>query len=412
MPELFSLLPPDRALSAILERLSGRRMDPETVSTAQGLGRVTARSYASEIGLPAFARSAMDGYSVRAADTFGASESAPAYLEVAGEVPMGGPPDVRLGPGEAAVAFTGGMLALGADAIVMVEHTHPAGESTIEVVRPAAPGQHVIQPSEDIGPGREIVSAGSTLRPQDLGALLSAGVTRIDVARRPRVAIVSTGDELVEPDSEAGPGQVRDINSHTVAAQVERAGGRPVPIGIFPDDLGAQREAAREAMARGDVLVFSAGSSVGSRDMTARVLSELGEPGILFHGISIKPGKPTIGGVAAGTPIFGLPGNPVSAMVVFDLIVRPVIRSLLGAARPTFRPSVTATLSRDVPSVAGRQDFFPVHLSDGPDGVVAEPVFGKSNLIFTLVRADGVASVPLDSGGLYAGETVTVASFS
>ena len=411
MPELFNLLPPDEAIAVLLELIGDVRTGSETVHVPNALGRVTTRHYVSPAGLPSFARSAMDGYSVRAADTFGVSDSIPAYLEVAGEVPMGWAPQVTLGPGQVAVAYTGGMLAEGADAVVMIEHTHSVGEATIEVVRSVAPGENVIQSDEDVRAGEELVPAGHTLRPQDLGALLAVGVTSVDVARRPRVAIVSTGDELVEPRAEPGPGQVRDINTHTVAALVERAGGAPVRLGIFPDDLEAQRRAARDAMDRGDIVVFSAGSSVGNRDMTAKVLADLGGPGVLVHGISIKPGKPTIAGRAGNTPVFGLPGNPVSAMVVFDLIVRPVIRSLLGASEPAASPVVPATLATDVPSAPGRQDFFPVRLATGPGGLVAEPIFGKSNLIFTLVRADGLASVALDSGGLYAGDTVHVTTF-
>lgn len=411
MPELFNLLPPDGALSLLLSRLGDVRVGAETVPTAEALGRVTAERYVSPAGLPAFARSSMDGYSVRAADTFGATEGLPAYLELAGEVPMGTAPELTLTPGQAATAFTGGMLADGADAVVMIEHTQSVDGATIEVTRPVAPGENVVQTDEDIAANDEIVPIGHGLRPQDIGALLALGITEIEVARQPRVAIVSTGDEIVAPGETPGPGQVRDVNTYTVSALVERAGGTPVPIGVFPDELDVQSRAAAEAMARGDIVVFSAGSSVGSRDMTARVLAELGEPGILVHGIAIKPGKPTIAGLAGETPIFGLPGNPVSAMVVFDLLVRPVVRALMGAGPSEPRPSTTARLTRDVPSVSGRQDYFPVQLTQSPDGLAAEPVFGKSNLIFTLVRAHGLASVPLDSGGLYAGDVVTVTLF-
>jgi len=394
-----------------LQRLGDIRVGAETISTGDALGRVTAARYVSPTGLPAFARSSMDGYSVRAADTFGATESLPAYLELTGEVPMGRAPQVALGSGDAAVAFTGGMLAEGADAVVMIEHTQQVDDGTIEVTRPVAPGENVVQRNEDVLPGDEVVPAGQTVRPQDIGALLALGITQVSVAKRPRVAIVSTGDELVLPDVTPGQGQVRDINTYTVAALVEWAGGIPVPVGVFPDHLDTQCAAARKAMGLGDVVVFSAGSSMGSRDMTAAALSGLGEPGVLVHGISIKPGKPTIAGLAGQTPVFGLPGNPVSAMVVFDLLVRPVIRALMGCVPTEFRPTVTARLTKDVPSASGRQDYFPVSLSQGTGGMVAEPVFGKSNLIFTLVRADGIASVPLNSGGLYAGEPVRVALF-
>ena len=411
MPELFDLLPPDEARSLLIGRMGPVSVRTETVGVADALGRVTARPYSSPAALPSFARSAMDGYSVRAADTFGASDALPAYLEVVGEVPMGRAPELSLSVGQAAVAYTGGMLAEGADAVVMVEHTHPTGGPTIEVVRPVAPGENVVQPCEDVREGEEVVPAGRALRPQDIGAMLAVGLTEVDVAARPTVAIVSTGDELVAPGEATGLGQVRDINTHTVAALALRAGAEPVPIGVFPDDLDAQRRAAWEAMERGDIVVFSAGSSVGARDMTARVLAELGEPGVLVHGLAIRPGKPTIAGIARGKPVFGLPGNPVSAMVVFDLMVRPAIRALMGESGPGRGPSEIATLTMDVPSVPGREDHFPVRLSRKSGGTEAEPVFGKSNLIFTLVRADGLASVPLDSGGLYAGDPVSVSVF-
>ena len=395
----------------MLRSIGPSAVSGETVPTHLATGRVLARRYLAPSGLPAFARSSMDGYSVRASDTFGASDTLPAYLEVVGEVPMGSGPTVSLADGEAAVAYTGGMLANGADAVVMVEHTHPTQGSTIEVVRPVAPGENVIQPLEDIADGAEILAAGRTLRPQDIGALLALGITEVEVAIRPTVAVVSTGDELVEPSATPDAGQIRDINTHTVGALAERAGAIPVPVGIFADDIEAQRAAAAAAMERGDIVVFSAGSSVGARDMTARVLAELGEPGVLVHGLAIKPGKPTIAGLARDKPVFGLPGNPVSAMVVFDLLVSPVIRALMGSSDPNCGPSLLATLSMDVPSVAGREDHFPVRLSDGPEGPVAEPIFGKSNLIFTLVRADGLACVPLDCGGLYAGDRVGVRIF-
>ena len=407
MPAFFNVLPPHDALKLLLDRLPPLP-DPELVPTCESLDRVCAESVEAIEDLPSFPRSTMDGYSVRAQDTFGASEGMPAYLDVVGEVPMGRSAEIQLSAGQAAKTYTGGMLARGADAVVMVEHTQAVDDVSIEVVRPAAPGENVLQVGEDTRRGDVAIEAGRVLRPQDLGGLLALGITRVKVARRPRVAIVSTGDELVPPEREAGAGRVRDINTYSISALAARAGGVSTHIGLVADELEAQLAAAGRALEAGDVVVFSAGSSMSSRDMTAEVFNGLGEPGVLVHGISIKPGKPTIVALIDGKPAFGLPGNPVSAMVVFDLLVRPTIYWLSGCKRPPEPPTVTAALLRDVASVAGREDYVQVRLLRDNGVVSAEPVFGKSNLIYTLIRSDGTIRVPLDRGGLYAGEQVSV----
>jgi molybdopterin molybdotransferase len=407
MPEFFKVLAPDKALAALLERLDPH-VEQEPAPTHQALGRVIAKDISSPEDLPAFPRSTMDGYSVLSSETFGASEGLPAYLEVVGEVPMGQEPRTRLSTGQAAGAYTGGMLAEGADAVVMVENTQASGESTIEVVRPVAPGENVVQVGEDVRSGDRVLPAGHVIRPQDIGGLLALGITEVPVARRPRVAIVSTGDELVPPGSSPAPGKVRDINTYTISALVQKAGGEAVPVALEEDDYEAQRRAAVAALAMGDILVFSAGSSLSSRDMTADVMGSLGSPGVLVHGISFKPGKPTIVALLDGKPAFGLPGNPVSAAVVFDLLVRPVIYALCGCPSTPELPSVRARLLRDVASQAGREDRVQVRLVRNGGELCAEPVFGKSNLIYTMVRADGSVTVPLDKGGLYAGEEVEV----
>ena len=407
MPAFFNVLAPNDALKLLLDRLPPLP-DTELVPTQDALDRVCAEDIESPEDLPSFPRSTMDGFSVRSHDTFGASEGLPAYLDVVGEVPMGRTAEIELSSGQAAKTYTGGMLAKGADAVVMVENTQPVDGGSIEVLRPVAPGENVLQVGEDTRSGDVAVEAGRVLRPQELGGLLALGITHVNVVRRPRVAIVSTGDELVPPDRKAGAGQARDINTYSISALVTQAGGVPTAVGLVEDDIEAQRSAAFTALEAGDVLVFSAGSSMSSRDMTAEVFNSLGEPGVLVHGISIKPGKPTIVAMIGGKPAFGLPGNPVSAMVVFDLLVRPTLYWLSGCKRPPEPSTVTATLSRDVASVAGREDYVQVRLARSDGLVSAEPVFGKSNLIYTLIRADGTIKVPMDKGGLYAGEQVSV----
>ena len=407
MREFFDVVPPSEALAALLDRLDVS-VEAETAPASQTLGRITAGEIVATEDLPSYPRSAMDGYSVRSRDTFGASESLPAYCRVVGEAPMGAQPAVSLAAGQAAAAYTGGMLAEGADAVVMVENTQRIGEDSIEVMRPVAPGENVIQVGEDVRAGEVIAPKGRLIRAQDVGFFFGLGITEVDVARQPKVAIVSTGDELVSPERKPRTGQVRDINSYTISSLVRDAGGVPVPIGLAPDDYEAQIQAGKEGMERADILVFSAGSSVSSRDMTAAVFGKLGRPGVLTHGIAHKPGKPTIVALLNGTPAFGLPGNPVSAMIVFGILVRPTIHALMGYSENSAARGLRADLAQNIRSAPGREDHVPVKLIERGGRTVAEPSFGKSNLISTLVNADGVVVVPLDRGGLYAGEEVFV----
>lgn len=407
MPEFFNVRSPSQAFDDLRPHISAIA-ERETIPTTSALSRIIAGEIRSPEDLPAFPKSTMDGFSVRARDTFGASETLPALLEVVAEIPTGTGPDASLNVGEAAVAYTGGMLAHNADAVVMIERTQPADESSIEVLRPVAPGENVVQIGEDVRAGDLLFSPGNTIRPQDIGGLLALGITEVTVLRKPRIAIVSTGDELVPPGVQPPPGKIRDINTYTIAARIAQCGAEPVIIGLAPDEYEPQLQAAREGIGVADALVFSAGSSLSTRDMTADVFNQLGDPGVLLHGISIKPGKPTIVAVADGKPLFGLPGNPVSALVVFDLLVAPTIHLLSGARNQPATNTVNATLTADIPSESGREDYVPVTLSNSNGTIHATPVFGKSNLIYTLINSDGLIQVPAHSGGLYAGEEVSV----
>jgi molybdopterin molybdotransferase len=326
---------------------------------------------------------------------------------VIGEVPMGAASQITLGVGEVALVHTGGMVPDGANAVVMVESTQRVDDSSIEVMRAVADGENVIQIGEDIRSGEQVLAPGRQLRPQDIGGLVALGITEVAVAATPRVAIISTGDEVVPPDQPIAPGQVRDINSYTLAALVTRAGGQPIRYGIVPDNRPALEAAAAKAHAEADIVVMSAGSSVSYRDMSVDVIDGLGEPGVLLHGLSVRPGKPTILAVAAGVPVFGLPGNPVSAMVIFDLVVTPTIRAMLGVSDQV-KQQVQALLDRNIASASGREDYVQVRVEARDGEQWAVPVFGKSNLIYTLVNAEGVIQIPLNSNGVRAGEWVTV----
>jgi molybdopterin molybdotransferase len=382
-----------------------RRTRTETVPLHLALRRVPGLPVTAPHPLPGFPRSTVDGYAVRAADTYGVSEGLPGYLTVTGAVRMGAAPEDAVTPGGAVAMPTGGVIPPGADAVVMIEYTAEVMPGTIEVVRPVAPGEGVVRADEDARPGDEIIGAGRPLRPQDLGMLAAAGVTSVPVHKKPVVTIFSTGDEVVPADTpELKPGQVRDATAAALAALVTDAGGEPVFGGIMPDDPGALETALRDALPASDVLVISAGSSVGARDETANAVARLGEPGIWCHGLAIKPGKPTLLAECAGVPVIGLPGNPRSALVVFRLIGAPVVRLVGGCPAPPPEPSTRARLSRDLASVTGRLDVVQVKVSDG----VAVPVFGLSALLSVLTAADGYIVIPDEATGLDAGSEVNV----
>ena len=397
------------ATRTVTEALAGfspaLRTPTQTVALAEALGRVPTCDVIAPGPLPGFARSTVDGYAVRAADTYGASEGLPCYLDVVGAVRMGRQPDVTVTAGAAVEMPTGGVLPAGADAVVMVEYTNETMPGTVEVLRPIAPGGGVVHADDDVTAGTVLTPAGRPLRAVDLGMLAAAGVTKLLTHARPRVAILSTGDEVVPPATATlRPGQVRDAIAPALAGLVVEAGGWPVPCGIVPDDPAALRCALQLALAQSDLVVVSAGSSVGTRDATANAVASLGKPGIFCHGLAIKPGKPTLLAECDGVPVIGLPGNPLSALVVFRLVGVPLVWRLAGCATPPPEPSVIASLTRDVPSEAGRRDVVQVQL----DGGQAEPLFGASALLSVLTRADGYLVVAEPATGLDAGADVSV----
>ena len=412
MPEFLELLPPLQALNKLLGELAGRLIG-EVVSIHTATGRVLCAPVMAPYALPSFPRSTVDGYAVRAEDTYGASESLPAYLSLIGEVPMGGEPDFRISTASCALIHTGGMLPNGANAVVMVEYTQTARPGEVELLRAVAEGENVLHEGEDVRLGEQVIPTGSLLRPAEIGGLAALGITEVTVCRKPRVGIISTGDEVVPLDQALTPGQVHDVNTYTLSALVQNEGGIPKSYGILPDRQKILNETTQRALRDCDVVVITAGSSASTRDLTSEVVHSLGPPGVLVHGVNVRPGKPTILGVCTTQgqrkAVIGLPGNPVSALVIAGLFVVPVIHHLLGVL-PRARPAVQAQLAINLSSQAGREDWVPVRLHNDPTHPFpsAEPVFGKSNLIFTLARADGLICIPADANGLPAGELVNV----
>jgi molybdopterin molybdotransferase len=382
----------------------------ETVSLEDSLGRILARDIISDEDLPHFSRSVVDGFAVRAKDTFGASESLPAFFEIAGEVQMGQSPAVTVAEGQAVRISTGGMLPEGTDGAVMIEHCMAMEENTIAVSRPISPLENIIQPGDDFKRGESVINHGHCLRPQDLGVLAGLGKGEIPVFKKPRVAIISTGDEIVSIDEHPAPGQVRDINSYTLAAFCRRNGAEPLHIGLCSDSFDTLKKLAEEGLNRADTVWISGGSSVGTRDLTLKVFETLADFSLLVHGISISPGKPTIIGISGSIPVIGLPGHVASALVVADVFLTPLLFRLSGRSyfSGVQQPQAEAILARNIESASGREDYIRVRLIREPEGLIAEPIFGKSGLISTLVEADGLVRVDMNTEGLYKGQLVKV----
>jgi len=387
----------------------------EQIPLADGLGRILAEDISAPEALPPFSRSTMDGYAVRARDTFGCSESEPALLKIAGEILMGRPGhDISLKAGQAATIWTGGELPGKGDGVVMVEYTHLLDRDTVEIFRPVAPGENIIQTGEDFDQNSLVLKKGQRLRPQDLGVLAGLGITTVSVIKQPVVAIISTGDELVEPDQPLPPGKIRDINSTTLAALVKECSCVPVTLGIIKDNLETMLSACQQALEiPADMILLSGGSSVGQRDFTLKVLEGIEGTELLAHGVSIKPGKPTILARKENTAFFGLPGHVGSAIVVFYLFVRPLLRKLSGKKCSSGLQTITALTAEQIPSTIGREDYVRVTVDWDTEKSVhrAMPVYGKSGLLNTLVKAEGLLVIGRDIEGVDKDEQAEVLLF-
>ncbi len=384
----------------------------QDLDVGSAMSRVLARDALSDEDLPAFSRSSMDGYAVRARDCFGASEANPAYLTVKAALAVDEKPDCVLMPGECAQIYTGGTLPQGADAVVMSEYTRCIAEDEIEIFKPLGPGDNVMLAGEDCGRGQVAVGAGTRLRPQELGILAALGHSRVHVFRPPRVAILSTGDELVPVHEKPAPGKVRDVNSTTLAAWCARAGAEPINVGIIQDSLPKLQEAIPRAVAESDLVLLSGGSSVGTRDFCIEAISSLPKGRIMVHGIALSPGKPTIVAAQGRVPIVGLPGQVTSAQVVMYVLGLPFLRHLGGqvhAFQDDRKARVIARVSRNISSPQGREDYVRVKLVQDPEtGVRAEPILAKSGLLRSLLQADGLLPIPAQSEGVMAGDAQEV----
>lgn len=401
--DLLKLITLKEALSLISSRVS-LSLTLEGVGLLEARDRVLGEAIICHEDLPPFTRSVMDGYAVKASDTFLASEEEPIYLKLKGEIKIGERTREELNLGEAYAIATGSMLPLGADAVVMKEYTSLPCMEEVEIRRPVAPYESIVQQGDDVKKGQKVLEPGQLLGAPEIGVLAALGHSCIPVVKRPKVGIISTGDELLLPEEEPLLGQIRDINSYSLATAVMATYGEPIQRGIVKDSYSQLKEVVEETLGEVDLLLISGGSSVGTRDVTVPLLKDLSQDDLLFHGVAIKPGKPTIAAIIHGKPVFGLPGHPVSVLVIYHLLVRPLLWKAMALKEPII---FKAPLGRKIFSSHDREEFVPVQLTEGRDPL-AIPIFGKSSLISTLLKAKGLVQIPLDVEGLEKGEEVEV----
>lgn len=408
--ELLKVDGVEQAAAKLLECVAGRELAREDVPLEQALGRILCGDLHASGNIPAFCRSTVDGYAVVSGDTAAAGESMPVFLTLRGCVEMGRETGFSVKSGECAEVPTGGMLPDGADAVVMIEYCERFGSDGVAVYQSAAHGENVVLAGDDALAGDLLLRRGRRLLPQDIGALAAAGITSVPVYAPLRLAIISTGDELVAPDKTPQTGQVRDINTYALKALAEKNGFAVVSAEVLSDDERELERAMRAAMAASDIVAVSGGSSQGKKDATRKIIDRVSNPGVFTHGIAVKPGKPTILGydLESGTVLIGLPGHPVSAMMVFELLICRLMRELTGCART---PAVPASITCNVAASPGKLTCWPAVLEPSGSGYAATPVFGKSGLITTMTRADGYFTIERNTEGLRAGETVMVHLF-
>lgn len=397
-----------KAQELIIGSLHKRKIPTERVELSASLGRIAAEYIFAQEDLPPFSRSTVDGFAVRSADTFGANESSPALFHIIGEVVMGEETLVELLPGQGVAIPTGGMLPRGADGIVMVEYTEKYDADTVMVLKMIAPGENVIAKGDDMQAENMIVPQGQKLAPQHIGALAACGWGSILVYQKVTVGIISTGDELVDIHEPVKFGQIRDVNSYALGAMLSEMGCIVKQMGIVKDNFQKFFEMLQQATATCQLVVISGGSSVGARDYTEKSIDALGSPGVLIHGITMKPGKPTIFGIADGVPIFGLPGHPVAAMMVCDQLVKLAAYKLMGKEKGVDEITIQAQLARNLASAAGRDDFITVKLRKQDGKYLADPILGKSGMISSMSEANGIIHISADKSGLYVGDLVEV----
>lgn len=400
----------DEVFQIIDDNFADFTLESETVSINEAINRISAADIVASEDIPGFNRSSVDGYAVVSSDTFGASETLPAQIQLAGEVKMGEKPGFSLKPGLAAYVPTGGELPGNADSVVMIEYTEDMGDEFIYINKSSAPGANVVFKGDDVKNGDAVVEADTRLRPQDIGVLAAMGYSTVQVKRKIRVGIISTGDEIIDINDKPVGSQVRDVNSYTLYSALLNHGVEPKLYGVVKDNFEDIRATVGKALGECDVTLVSGGSSMGNKDQTIKVIDSLGQPGALIHGIAVKPGKPTILGKVQGKAVIGLPGHPASAYMIFKIFVLHLIDKINGI-QGLSEPDLRAEMICNYPSNNGREEFLPVKLEKRDGKTYAEPVFGKSGLITMLSASDGYVHISRGSEGINMGAEVSVRLF-
>ena len=385
--------------------------ESELVSLREGCSRVVAGDIAAGEPIPPFHRSSMDGYAVAAADTFGASESSPAYLDIIGHVDIQSMPQFSLERGQCAEVVTGSSLPEGADSVVMQEYCHPVGSAALQITHAVAPGESVLFKGEDCSPGDTAVPGNAVLNSGQIGILAALGIPAVPVYRRPRAAIIVTGDELVPVEDSPQGAQIRDVNTHAISCLIAQCGAQPINYGIVPDEEEDMGRVLHAACQECDLLLISGGSSVGTRDVTLSAMGRLPDFHLLAHGVSISPGKPTILARSGSLPLIGLPGQVTSAQVVTMVLIRPFLEYLQGKRRfpeDDAAGRTQATLTRNIASKQGREDYVRTKLKRRDGQLMAEPVLGPGGLLRTLLEADGLIRISENAEGLEKGESAEI----
>ena len=407
--EFFRVVSVNDARDLIKNEFGNYRMGSEEVSLVQAQGRVLSEDVVSDINVPEFDRSTVDGYAIQVEDSHGATESIPSILEVLGEVLMGETPNHEVKTGQAVYVPTGGMMPMGATGMIMIENTEKMDQETVLLFKPISKGENMVFKGEDIKTGQVALQAGRRIGPNEIGVLASLGIKRVKVIKRPQVYILSTGDEVIDLDEELQMGKIRDINSYALSAMIKEMGAEVAGREIVKDNYELLMSGVKNALKEADIVLLSGGSSVGTRDYTHKVITDLKGKGVLAHGLSIKPGKPTIIGDGQGKLIVGLPGHPVSSIVVFKAIVQPYIQSLLKA--PSHSRMVEAITTHNFPSSPGKETYHMVTLKEEDGKILATPSFGKSGMITLLSRSNGYIVIAEHEEGIDKGETREVYLF-
>lgn len=419
MDNFLDLKKPSDFWSVVKEKINLKDIEKEKVNFENSINRLLAEEITAKENLPSFHRSTVDGYAVKSKDIQGVSESLPAYLDLIGEVEMGEETDLSVKEGEAAYIPTGGMLPEGADCVVMVEHTEQISDELVECYSSAGVGENIIKKGEEIEKGETILKKGKKIKPRDLGALSGLGITDVLVYKKPKIAIISTGDELVSPEEKSNFGQIRDINTYTISSLLKKAGADVIKAGIIEDTYQELKKSIKNHI-KVDLILVSGGSSAGIKDITVDVINELGKPGVLIHGLKVKPGKPTILGQINQTPIMGLPGHPGSAWMITNKFVKPLVKSISGEYKIGLIEKEieydlikqSAVLNRNLSSDRGREEAVPVKIKVKESKIYADPILGKSSFMRIFIESDGYIEIDSESEGLKKGTDVEIIYFN